>query len=293
MVIKSKKNESEQSKIQNVKQIIKSNDYLKQVFAEQFEQNKDFQDDYLITNYRQFDKFFHGIKKHSFNIIFGTTSAGKTAFALNLMMKLRNKSKQIRAVFYSLEMNKFDIDRRLLSIVSHVGLDELQAKKSIVKKSFDTQVNKFFVDDEKQTELDSLIQKIKQHYQQQPIDLVIVDYLQILSFKKAQNNYEKVTQASRELQKLSTELKITIIAISQTNRRADRREKGKPLELHHLLDSSVISQSADLIISLDSTLSYHPDIVLCDVQKNRNGSTGKIEFIFDKQNMVFSERKEQ
>ena len=293
MAIKSKKNEVKQPKIQNVKQINKSNDYLKQAFAEQFDQNKDFQDDYLLTNYPQFDKLFHGIKRNSFNIIFSTTSAGKTAFALNLMMQLRNKNKPIRAFFYSLEMNKFDVDRRLFSIVSHVPLDELQAKKEIVKKSFDSNVNKFVVDDEKQTELDALIQKIKQHNQQQPMDLAIVDYLQILSFKKSQNNYEKVTQAARELQKISTELKITIIAISQTNRRADRREKGKPLELHHLLDSSVISQSADLIISLDSTISYHPDHVLCDVQKNRNGSTGKIEFNFNKQNMVFSELKEQ
>ena len=140
VAIKSNKNESEQPKIQNVQQITKSNDYLKQAFAEEFEKNKDFHDDYLTTNYKAFDKFFHGIKKHSFNIIFGTTSAGKTAFALNLMMKLRNKGKPIESVFYSLEMNKYDVNRRLFSIVSHVSLDELQTKKAIVKKAFDDHV---------------------------------------------------------------------------------------------------------------------------------------------------------
>ena len=81
-------------------------------------------------------------------------------------------------------MNKYDVDRRLLSIVSHVALDKIEKEQQKVQTALKNKNNVITVDDEKQTDLDSLIKKIKDNHQQNPIDLVIVDYLQILSSKK-------------------------------------------------------------------------------------------------------------
>ena len=261
--------------------------YLQNAFAEIVNSKKDFEEDYLTTNYQKFDKFIHGIKKNTFNIIFGKTSAGKTAFALNLMMQLRKKNKPIRVVFYSLEMNKYDVDRRLLSIVSHVALDQIEKEQQKVQTALKNKNNLITVDDEKQTDLESLIKKIKYNHQQKPIDLVIIDYLQILSSKRTQNNYEKVSQAARSLQKLSTDLKITIIAISQINRAGDQKIS---LDLHDIQDSSVIAQSADLVIALQRNYAFDNGIS-CNILKNRNGSSMSLSFNFNRQNMVFSELK--
>lgn len=270
--------------LNNKKNVIQDN-YLQNAFAEIVNSKKDFEEDYLTTNYKKFDKFIHGIKKNTFNIIFGKTSAGKTAFVLNLMMRLRKKNKPIRAVFYSLEMNKYDVDRRLLSIVSHVALDKIEKEQQKVQDALKNKNNLITVDDEKQSDLESLIKKIKQNHQQQPIDLVIIDYLQILSSKNTQNQYEKVSQAARALQKLSTDLKITIIAISQINRSGDRKLY---LELHDIQDSSVIAQSADLVIALQRNYGIENGIK-CNILKNRNGSSMSLLFNFNRQNMVFSE----
>lgn len=270
--------------LNNKKNAIQDN-YLQNAFVEIINSKKDFEEDYLTTNYKTFDKFIHGIKKNTFNIIFGKTSAGKTAFVLNLMMQLRKKNKPIRAIFYSLEMNKYDVDRRLLSIVSHVTLDKIEKEQQKVQNALKHKTNFITVDDEKQSDLESLIKKIKQTHQQQPIDLVIIDYLQILSSKNTQNQYEKVSQAARALQKLSTDLKITIIAISQINRSGDRKLY---LELHDIQDSSVIAQSADLVIALQRNYAIENGIK-CNILKNRNGSSMSLSFNFNRQNMVFSE----
>ena len=278
----------EKISLNNKKNAVEGN-YLQNAFAEIVNSKKDFEEDYLLTNYKNFDKFIHGIKKNTFNIIFGRTSAGKTAFALNLMMKMRKRKELIRAIFYSLEMNKYDVDRRLLSIISHVPLDKIEKEQQKVQTTLKNKNNIITVDDEKQTNLDLLIKKIKYNHQQKPIDLVIIDYLQILSSKKAQNNYEKVSQAARELQKLSTELKITIIAVSQINRAGNQKLF---LDINDIQDSSVIAQSADLVIALQRNYAIENGIK-CNILKNRNGSSISLSFKFNRENMVFSELKQQ
>ena len=287
--IKPQKVETKQKTTLNNKKTIIEDNYLQNAFAEIVNSKKDFEEDYLTTNYKAFDQYLHGIKKNTFNIIFGKTSAGKTAFVLNLMMRLRKRNAPIRAVFCSLEMNKYDVDRRLLSIVSHVPLDKIEKEQQKVQTALKHKNNFITVDDEKQTDLDTLIKKIKNIHQQKPIDLAIVDYLQILSSKTSQNNYQTVSQAARSLQKLSTELKITIIAVSQINRAGDVRSTYQPLALNDIQDSSVIAQSADLVIALQSASKIRKNEILCNILKNRNGSSKKIIFNFNRQNMVFSE----
>ena len=286
LTIKPQKVETKEKISLNNKNNAVEGNYLQNAFEEIVNSKKDFEEDYLTTNYKAFDQYLHGIKKNSFNIIFGRTSAGKSAFALNLMMKMRKRKELIRAIFYSLEMNKYDVDRRLLSIISHVPLDKIEKEKQKVQTTLKNKNNSITVDDEKQTNLDLLIKKIKYNHQQKPIDLVIIDYLQILSSKKAQNNYEKVSQASRELQKLSTELKITIIAVSQINRAGN--QKLLDLDINDIQDSSVIAQSADLVIALQRNYAIENGIK-CNILKNRNGSSMSLSFKFNRDNMVFSE----
>ena len=116
------------------------------------------------------------------------------------------------------------------------------------------------------------------------LDLILVDYLQLMQSSSGDNRQQEIAEISRNLKNLARELKVPIFALSQLNRAAEAREDKRP-RLGDLRESGAIEQDADLIAFIYREEVYDPDtdkkgVALINVAKQRNGSIGKFNLTF-------------
>jgi replicative DNA helicase len=127
----------------------------------------------------------------------------------------------------------------------------------------------------------------------QGVDLIIVDYLQLMSADKTNkdgNRVNEVSEISRGLKALAREMDVPVIALSQLSRMSEYRESGEP-RLSDLRDSGAIEQDADLVLMLwrksDPDFLAATEVVSCKIAKHRNGSTGVCDLDFVKNTASF------
>ncbi len=144
--------------------------------------------------------------------------------------------------------------------------------------------------------LKSKLRKLK--IEQKQLDLVIIDYLQLMHSTVFQNNkVQEISEISRGLKELAKELKVPIIALSQLSRAVESRVDKKP-QLSDLRDSGSIEQDADAVLMLHREEYYDPDTDrkwatdVC-IRKNRNGAVWEVELHFEKEIMKFVETKKK
>ena len=209
------------------------------------------------TGFTAYDKFSNGLQSSDLIIIAGETSQGKTSLALNICNNaaiMFNK----RVGIYSLEMSESQLGARLMSQVSEISSKqmisgklnplELEQLNIKIRELVESQI---YIDECSSTTLDYLINSITGLKIRKNIDLVVIDYLQLISNKKQGGIREQeVADIARRLKNLAKELHIPIILISQL-----RRDKNdhKPT-LSRLRDSGQIEEAADVI-----WLVYRPD----------------------------------
>ena len=156
-----------------------------------------------------------------------------------------------------------------------------------------------FIDDKWSTTIPELKSKIRRlKIEKNTLDLVIIDYLQLMSGSNSWysgNRVQEISEISRGLKELARELEMPIIALSQLSREVEKRVDKKP-QLSDLRESGAIEQDADEVIMLHREDYYDPDTDkkgltdIC-VRKNRNGPIGESELYFEKTIMKFSELK--
>ncbi|BCZ48450.1 replicative DNA helicase [Clostridium gelidum] len=235
----------------------------------------------LSTGFSDIDKITCGLIKKDLIIIAARPSMGKTAFALNLGQAA---SKYASVAIFSLEMSKEQLTDRLLSAQCLVdfskvrtGQLDIEEFEKIAIGANEIMTRKLVLDDTT-TLLSDIKARCRKLKIQSGLDLVIIDYLQLIrTTLKTTSREQEVSYISRELKALAKELDITMIALSQLSRAPEQRADHRPI-LSDLRESGSIEQDADVIHFLYRDEYYNKEtedksIAEVITAKNRNGQT--------------------
>ena len=245
------------------------------------------------------DGIVGGWQRGDLVIIAARPSVGKTALATTMAANAAFKNSKSIAIF-SLEMSREQIGSRLLSSVSGIGLHEirhgqldLSALTEVMAASERIKKSKIYVEDAPVATPGDMKSKCRRLKNEHGLDLVVVDYLQLMSpdrGTKDSNRVYDVAEISRGLKALARELDIPVVALSQLSRSSEYRENNEP-KLSDLRDSGAIEQDADVVLMLwrstDVSLDVSVETVHCKVAKHRNGPTGRTELMFNRTTATF------
>jgi replicative DNA helicase len=257
----------------------------------------------LATDFIELDRMTSGLQKGELVIIAARPSMGKTAFAINIAQNAAVNSKAIVAVF-SLEMSKESLLRRMLA--SQAWVDQRALQTGFIRREDHAKLQKaledliesrMFIDDTAGISLAEMRAKARRLKQNSGgIDLIVVDYLQLMSAtlptqggKKYENRTQEVSAISRGLKALAKELDVPVMALSQLSRSSERRGDDKRPLLSDLRESGSIEQDADVVAFIHREAYYNrteeqtaeekakSEIIIA---KQRNGPTGTVYLNF-------------
>jgi replicative DNA helicase len=251
----------------------------------------------LATHYIEFDKMTSGLQNSELIIIAARPSMGKTAWAINIAQNCAVKDGKVVAVF-SLEMSKESLLRRMLASEAMVGARKLQTgfiprddKSKLIGALDRLMSSKMFIDDTPGITLAEMRAKARRLRQQEgALDLVVIDYLQLMtgpkSGGKTENRTQEVSAISRGLKALAKELGVPVVALSQLSRGSEQRQGDKKPLLSDLRESGSIEQDADVVAFIHREEYYdreNEDIkgqAEIIIAKQRNGPTGTVKLAY-------------
>src|SRR2546423_1572928 len=261
----------------------------------------------VSTGFRDLDKLTSGLHSSEMIVIAARPSMGKTALAMNIAEHAAIEVKLPVAIF-SLEMSAQQLVQRMLCSRARVNLaktrDGFLGEADFPKLTHAASKlaeAKIFIDDSAGLTILELRAKARRLKAQQNIELIIVDYLQLLrsTSRRAQDNRQlEISEISAGLKGLAKELKIPIIVVAELNRQPEQRTGGKP-RLSDLRESGSIEQDADLVALLVRPEFYEEDEETrvekageaeLIVAKQRNGPVGEIPLTFLKEFTRFETR---
>jgi replicative DNA helicase len=261
----------------------------------------------ISTGYIEFDRLTSGLHPSEMIVIAARPSMGKTALAMNIAEHVAINEKLPIAVF-SLEMSSQQLVQRLLCSRARVNLQRVRDGflgerdfPSLTAAASKLAEAKIFIDDSASLSILELRAKARRLKAQQDVQLLIVDYLQLLrsTSRRAQDNRQlEISEISAGLKALAKELKIPVIVVAQLNRQPEQRLGGKP-RLSDLRESGSIEQDADLVALLVRPELYEEDEEArvekageaeLIIAKQRNGPVGEILLTFLKEFTRFETR---
>ena len=231
-------------------------------------------------------------------ILAARPSVGKTALATSMALSAAINGK--RVAIFSIEMSAEQVGSRLLSSASGIplaairngGIDLVQLSELEDWAETLSKLN-IYVDDAPAATPAIVRSKCRKIAAERGVDLVIVDYLQLMSPDKGSkdaNRVNEVADISRALKALARELDVPVIALSQLSRMSEYRDSGEP-RLSDLRDSGAIEQDADMVLMLwrkeQPDFAKQSEVVSCKIAKHRNGPTGVCDLEFIKSTATF------
>ncbi|MBI3336481.1 replicative DNA helicase [Candidatus Peregrinibacteria bacterium] len=254
----------------------------------------------IATGFHDIDMKLSGLQPSDLIVIAGRPSMGKTALALNIAQNAAIRFGKTVGIF-SLEMSKEQLVDRLFS--SMLGVDSWKLQKGKLDDSdfqnmgpIMDELNKanMFIDDSVASTIPELRAKARRLQMEHGLDLLIIDYLQLMSTGNrnyAGNRVQEISEISRSLKQLGRELHVPVLALSQLSRAVESRPGNVP-QLADLRDSGSIEQDADIVMMIYREDVYEedsdrPGITDLYIRKHRNGPTGRIELMFKKEQMRF------
>ncbi len=243
----------------------------------------------LATGFTDLDRKLSGLAKSDFIIVAARPSMGKTAFAINIAQNVALK-KDAHVVIFSLEMSKELLGMRMISMearvdsqklkTGEVSADDLSDINRAVERISKADIE---IDDTPGIGVMEIRNKCRRISAKKPIDLIVIDYLQMMTMGTSfENRQQEVSNISRYLKQLAREMKCPVICLSQLSRAVEQRQgKHKPI-LSDLRESGAIEQDADIVMFLyredyykdkDAEPSNNCEIIIA---KNRNGETGSV-----------------
>lgn len=247
----------------------------------------------IDTGFRSFNAVGNGWQKSNVIILAARPGVGKTALALNFALNVAKQN--IGVAFFSLEMSKPELGKRIISILTGVAADVLKTADIMESdwiRIHDQNFNlPLHIDDTPSLSIIEFKLKARQLKRKHDIQMIVVDYLQLMTAQTTGNRELEISTISRTLKAIAKELNVPILALAQLSRDVEKRS-GKP-RLSDLRESGSIEQDADIVIFLDDLHSedktnFHPTIDAIWA-KHRNGSNPIIKLIFDKQKQRFQD----
>lgn len=226
-------------------------------------------------------------------------SVGKTAFSLNVAANAAVRNGKNVLVF-SLEMSKEQLTQRVLCLEGRINSQRLREGflahnefRKIIPVAGRLQTAPLYIDDTPNISVLELRSKARRHAAQHGLDLLVIDYLQLMSVsRRSENRQVEIAEISRSIKGLGRELNVPVVALSQLSREAEKDDSGAP-KLSHLRESGAIEQDADVVMMLarprNDELEDNPNLIHVHVAKHRNGPTGKVDLIFDRATQHFGD----
>ncbi|MBO5994867.1 MAG: replicative DNA helicase [Firmicutes bacterium] len=253
------------------------------------------------TGFKDLDDVLNGLQRSNLVIIAARPAMGKTAFALNIAQQSAVNGGSSVLIF-SLEMSKEQLGQRLLSSQSRVEMTKLQ-RGSLDKKDWERvnlaldemQKAKIYIDDTPGISMIEIRNKCRRLKADRGLDLILIDYLQLMSSpERSENRVGKISAISRNLKLLAREMDCPVVALSQLSRAPEQRPDHHP-NLSDLRESGSIEQDADVVMFLyrddyyNKENSEKPGVCEINIAKNRSGPTKTIELTWVSRYTKFSD----
>ncbi len=252
------------------------------------------------TGFTKLDKLLGGFQRSDLVILAARPSVGKTSLALNFAL---NAARRFRKVigFFSLEMSAEQIVQRLLSM--ETGIDQQRLRMGEIKEdewdmlmraAAELSETMLYIDDTPAMSAIELRTKARRLQAEHGLDLVVVDYLQLMrGDTRSENRVQEISYISRSLKSLARELEAPLIALSQLSRAVEQRTDHKP-QLSDLRESGAIEQDADVVMfiyreDMAKENSERKNIADVIVAKHRNGPTDTVPLYFQKELTRFAD----
>ena len=243
------------------------------------------------SGFLDLDRLLGGMQPSDFLIIAGRPGTGKTAFMLTAAKNAAQTYKKHVAIF-SLEMANEQLVQRLIAQETGIDTHHLRTGKltedewplfaHAIEVLGDTRM---FLDDTPGLTPIQLRTKCRRLHMEFRLDLVIVDYLQLMSGgMRIENRVQEVSYISRNIKMLARELNVPVLAAAQLSRAIEQRADKEP-QLSDLRESGSLEQDSDVVMFIHRPDMYdrdntRPNIAEIKVAKHRNGPTGTIEMVF-------------
>lgn len=259
----------------------------------------------IPTGLPTLDRLTTGLRPGDLTLLAGRPGHGKTALAWQIVLGATKKGHGV--AFASLEMSKEQLFQRGLAGLSGVPLQKIRAGTAdaeevgkIAKAAARLDALPLWVDDNPAATVEGARAKIRQLRLRNPIELLVVDYLQLMAAPGAKNRNEEVSKISRGLKMLARELGVHVLALSQLSRDPEGRSDPEP-KLSDLRDSGSLEQDADLVVFVIRPELYFSQKTTQDewakwqgkgsaiLGKQRNGPTGHFVLRFDAKTTGYAE----
>lgn len=270
----------------------------------------------LPTGFEDLDNLTSGLHGSDFIILAARPSMGKTAFALNVVQNVAIRAaKKVggapkTVAFFSLEMSKEQLVQRMLCAEANIDSQRLRIGElrdedwAMLINTADTLSSaNIYIDDTAGITAMDMRSRARRLKAEHGLDLIVVDYLQLMQGSGKKNNngdrQQEVSEISRSLKALARELDVPVIALSQLSRSVEARQVKRPM-LSDLRESGSLEQDADIVAFLYREDYYNPEtenknITELIIAKHRNGPVDTVNLFFHKQYTKFvglSKRKE-
>jgi replicative DNA helicase len=276
----------------------------------------------IPTGFTDLDKMLGGLHRSDLVILAGRPSMGKTALATNIAYNAARKA--VTVGFFSLEMAHEQLGARLLGGESRISADWVR-RGDLNQQHFDqlreakrrTDGLPLWIEDAPALTVAGLRARARRLKRRHGLDLIVIDYLQLLQPARAdgsyrgqreQNRVQEVSEITRALKGLAKELEVPVLALSQLNRSVEQRDDKRPL-LSDLRESGSIEQDADVVMFVYRDEYYEREPPVHDLEKHaawrkkiadigdkaeliiakqRHGQTGTVHLYFDRATTQFS-----
>lgn len=238
------------------------------------------------TGLKGLDRMLSGLQKENLTVLAARPSVGKTSLALNIAQYAAVEGGFGIAIF-SLEMGREMLVDRMISSqagidnwkISTGNLDEDDFEKYGVAAG-ELAEAPIFIDDTAGISVMEMRTKARRLMLEHKIDLIIVDYMQLVKAPSAESRVQEVSKISQGLKNLARELKVPVLAVSQLSRAVEQRGGDKKPQLSDLRDSGSIEQDADVVMFLYRPEDEDKSNAKLIISKHRNGPTGELDLFF-------------
>lgn len=259
----------------------------------------------IPTGFTDMDKMLGGLNKSDLLIVAARPGMGKTSLLLNLVFNAGLKHSK-RIAMFNLEMSGEQLVQRMISAQTRIDSQRLRRGQlreeewpifyEAVGRLSETRI---FIDDTPSITPMQLRTKCRRLYAEHGLDLVIIDYLQLMQSERSTNNrVQEISEISRALKGLARELDVPVIAAAQLSRAVESRQDKRP-QLSDLRDSGSIEQDSDIVMFIYRDDYYNPEtterpnIAEISVAKHRHGPTGTVDLYWHAQLATFRNLQRQ
>ncbi len=241
----------------------------------------------ISSGFKDLDKLLGGFQKSDLIILAARPSVGKSSLSLDFLRTAGVFEKK-RVLYFSLEMGNTQIIDRLVGMQANIPFWEIRTGNlndekfmKIADAMGELSEAEIYIDDRPGQSINDIRTKARRMALEHGVDIIFVDYLQLLHADNSDGRTQEVSQISQGLKNIARELEVPVVALSQLSRAIESRTNRRP-QLSDLRESGSIEQDADIVMFIDREETYNPDTErkgLADlyIAKHRNGPTGIIE----------------